>query len=218
MKLRLIGDIHGRQQEYLALARGADYSIQLGDMGFDYYHLRALDPKRHGFFGGNHENYRIIERCEHNIGDYGPAAGIPGLVPTFFVRGAWSIDKKYRTPGVSWFPEEEISGADGNRALAWYSQVKPELLLTHEAPFFLLPTLIPGGSFARSMGFAEPYIPTRTNQLLDRLYESHRPKLHVFGHYHRDFDQTIDGTRFVCLTADSSCRCTQKFLDLELGD
>ena len=56
MKVRIIGDVHGKYGEYLHLTDDAEYSIQLGDMGFSYNHMKELNPLNHTFFGGNHDN------------------------------------------------------------------------------------------------------------------------------------------------------------------
>jgi hypothetical protein len=34
------------------------------------------------------------------------------------------------------------------------------------------------------------------------MFELHQPKLWVFGHYHTDYDEVIQGTRFVCVNKD----------------
>ena len=45
--LRLIGDVHGKYDAYLDLIKEADYSIQLGDLGLDYFFLSQVDYKKH---------------------------------------------------------------------------------------------------------------------------------------------------------------------------
>jgi len=42
-KITFIGDVHGRIPEYLDLIKDCEYSIQLGDMGFDYSLLKNID-------------------------------------------------------------------------------------------------------------------------------------------------------------------------------
>lgn len=219
MILRLIGDVHGHDVTHREYAEDADYSIQLGDYGFDFDALSALDPAKHKLFGGNHDHYPLLRQSPYNLGDYGLLTHIPELLPkTFFVRGAWSIDRKYRVPGVNWWPEEELTSDEGDAALAAYIDAKPDILLSHESPYNLLPHMDLSLDFARDFGFDTNCIPTRTNQLIDKMIEAHRPKLHVFGHLHRDFAVVLDGTQYVCLTADPSLKKKQRYLDIILDE
>jgi hypothetical protein len=56
--LRIIGDCHGKYDQYLHLAKEATYSLCVGDVGFEYsYFQRLLDPEFGKFVGGNHDNY-----------------------------------------------------------------------------------------------------------------------------------------------------------------
>lgn len=216
MILRLVGDVHGTHRYYRKLVTmdAVDYTVQLGDYGFEYDSLAGLDPKKHRFFGGNHDNYDVIRESPHNLGDFGL---LPEFAePVFFVRGAWSIDRKYRTPGRDWWPEEELSEAEAEAAFAAYCAAKPEVLLSHEGPFKVLPLIGLNPAFARSMGFASSHIPTRTNKLLDRMLAAHRPRLHVFGHLHRNFDHVVDGVRTVCVTADPNLRGRRRFFDVHV--
>jgi predicted phosphodiesterase len=218
MKLRLIGDIHGQYDNHLELAGAADYSIQIGDYGFRYNWLYKLDVAKHRFFGGNHDNYDEITKSPYTLGDFGPVTHIPEMKDKmFFVRGAWSIDYRYRTKGIDWWSEEEMSQERCEEAIEAYADYKPDILLSHEGPFHLLPALCLNPAFAQSMGFSESLIKTRTNMMLDAMFTRHRPKLYVFGHYHKDFDFEMDGTRYVCITADRNMdRIKQRTFDIEL--
>jgi hypothetical protein len=60
--LRLFGDVHGYIRSYAEIAKQVPCSIQVGDMGFDYKKLSDLDPARHVFVGGNHDNYTLKQR------------------------------------------------------------------------------------------------------------------------------------------------------------
>ena len=56
------------------------------------------------------------------------------LNTAFFVRGGNSIDKKYRTPKFDWWPEEELSFAEGTKALELYESLKPEIVSYLDIP------------------------------------------------------------------------------------
>jgi hypothetical protein len=60
----IVGDVHGHYQEYLETIQLANYSLQLGDLGFNYEPLvksGKWDPNTHKFLPGNHDNYSIKE-------------------------------------------------------------------------------------------------------------------------------------------------------------
>jgi hypothetical protein len=106
MSLTVIGDVHQKYGGYVVKTEKAEHSLQLGDMGFDYRYLtQYIDPERHKFFGGNHENYDTLlnDPPKHCIGDYGMYTH--GGTPFFYIRGGYSIDLHYRILGQSWWAE-----------------------------------------------------------------------------------------------------------------
>lgn len=196
--LRLIGDIHGKRDEYLSLVQGADCSLQVGDLdlaGYDW--LSVLDADKHKFIGGNHDNYNLIDSSPHCLGDFG-IWSVPNFGEIFFVRGAWSIDQKRRTIGKDWWPDEELSYNRCLEAIDLYNQLKPKILVSHTCSAKIA-KLITDPQRAVNWGFYQATIQTRTEHMLDMMLEQHAPELHVFGHHHKHFDETIDGTRHVCL-------------------
>ena len=215
MKIRIIGDIHQEFKHYFRHIGPCDRSIQIGDLALNYKMLKDVDPDKHVFFGGNHDNYDVIKQIPNNIGDFGPS---PFSSKVFFIRGAWSIDQKCRKEGISWWREEELSDLEIANAYDMYKLFKPEIMLSHECPFSLLKHLKLDPNFARNYGYYAPdsCIKTRTNLLLDGCFQTHKPKLWLFGHYHRDFDMTIDGTRFRCLTGDGCNNAKNHYMDIEI--
>lgn len=191
--LKILGDVHGQMEPYIYMASQAEYSICLGDIGFasDYRQLSKLDPTKHRCIGGNHDDYHNL--TPHFLGDFGVYT-IPEFGDIFFVRGAFSIDVDYRTPGIDWFPEEELNRQQMEDCLKLYQEVKPDFVLTHDAPL----------SVISCMGL--PNLPNyfklgnqRTPRLLDMMFNSHEPRYHFFGHFHKDWSATIRGTEFRCL-------------------
>ena len=196
--IRIIGDIHQRYDIYSSFLN-VERSICLGDMGFDYtYLLENVDPIKHKFFGGNHDNYDKIN-IPHNLGDFGIVDNM------FFVRGAWSIDREYRyrtqTPDnkLIW-EEEELNDAQGMEALIIYQEFNGDIVLTHEAPLSIV-KYVTNPKFAKVFGY-EGVIKTRTNQLLNCFLEK-PPKLWLFGHYHIKFVKKIGPTMFCCVNMES---------------
>lgn len=190
----IISDVHGKYNKYLKIVREADYSLQLGDFGFEYDCLKEVDPNNHRLFFGNHDNYLID--VPHNIGDFGVHE--LGGVEFFFVRGGFSIDKKYRTPGLDWFPQEELNILEQKNCLEEYCKIKPDILISHECSFPIVPYVTTPG-FVRNFGFQEDPLRTNTNTLLEFMIREHPPKLHIFGHFHRSWNKKIGVTEYRCL-------------------
>lgn len=187
-QLRLIGDVHGHYEQYHRLLRKAHHTIQLGDFGFDYNTLSQVDARRHKVLGGNHDNYDDVGNWPHFLGNYG-VYNIPGFGCIFFIRGGFSTDQHRRTEGVSWWANEELSMAECYAAIAEYVKIKPTFVVSHECPLSIVPLVS-----------ASPHIiPSRTNQLLERMLKIHRPDQWVFGHFHKSWNKVIDGTLFTCL-------------------
>ena len=206
--LRVIGDLHGDTLTHENLMFDKDYSVQIGDLGV-YGHLRKYDASKHRAFFGNHDNYGI-DKCflPANIltNGFGPIYLDGKDYSIFYVRGAWSIDHKFRTPGLNWFPEEELSNIELASAYTEYKNYKPEIMLTHEAPNNIVKMLDLDPTFPAKMGYPNGVPENRTRIALQDMFDIHQPKYWIFGHYHTNFDEEINGTRFICLTADRSFR------------
>jgi hypothetical protein len=198
MVLRIIGDVHGKWGQYLSLIQGVDYSLQLGDLSLYYSFLkkRKVDPEKHVFFPGNHDNYDLLPK--HNLGDFGLAQreGWPSVYG-FFVRGAYSVDKEIQQSRGWWFPQEELNWEQCNQALDLYEHVKPRIMFTHDCPASLIRyvTTMPDFKFPTSS----------TQKLLEHMWQLHQPEQWFFGHHHRDWTAKANGTLFQCLNELSYC-------------
>jgi predicted phosphodiesterase len=188
MSVTVIGDVHGKYDQYVNMARKRDFTVQLGDLGFKYECLKNLDPERHKVVGGNHDNYEIIGDWPHYLGDYGMAS--LGGVDFFFYRGAYSIDRHYRTIGIDWWEEEQLKIEDFMKAREVYREAKPDVVITHDCPESIGLALLPPG--------AHVYQNT-TSWALQELFQIHQPKMWRFAHWHRSWSMTIGRTNFRCL-------------------
>lgn len=100
--------------------------------------------------------------------------------------GAVSIDRRSRTPGSSWWPEEAIADADVER-IEGTGQV--DVMLSHDSPW------PPPGSEL----YHDPRDPTLAGDLVDnqqrlRTIVSHwQPRLVVHGHWHHPYTALIKG-------------------------
>ncbi|MBW3596935.1 MAG: metallophosphoesterase [Planctomycetes bacterium] len=194
--LRFIGDVHGQIHRYVPLCRAAEHTVQVGDLGFRRHYaavIDQLDPARHRFIPGNHDDYGLLP--PHCLGDFGvhEAAG----VEMFFVRGALSIDKNFRTPQLDWWPEEELTQEQLDAAIREYERVKPQLVVTHDCPLSVSP-IVGDATVLRAFGFEEEPR-TRTQLALQAMLEIHPPARWIFGHYHRDTSFEHSGVYFTCL-------------------
>lgn len=214
MTLRVVGDVHGQidaddllvrnARPYLEIISEVADSIQVGDMGDreTYEQLTSkVDPSRHRFFPGNHDHYADLP--SHSLGDFGSIRH--GAVDLFFVRGAASTDKTKlvrlgRELGKTlWFEQEELTEDQMGLAEEQYLQTRPKIVLTHDAP-----TDIARFAWTNAKRLSPPnpevaFRPSRTSDFLSSLLERHRPRLWLFGHYHRDWKYRENDTLFLCL-------------------
>jgi Icc-related predicted phosphoesterase len=205
-KVRFIGDIHGKFMTYWNLLDGvyenvgggkaAKRSVQVGDYGLGFNSdtdARALGWAEancgHKFIRGNHDSPDVCKLTKNWIedGTYDADHGV------LYIGGAWSIDRHYRTPGVDWWFDEEVSYEKLQALTEQFSVLKPKIVVTHDAP-----TWVAYEMFLKQM--SNPYhVKTRTGEALQEMFDSWKPELHIFGHWHHTKVSNIDGTTFVCL-------------------
>lgn len=198
--MRFIGDIHGEYGTYFqTLQMTTGNSVQVGDFGIGFGPvpeniLHAQETGQHRFIRGNHDNPNTCPLYRGYITD--------GTIETFgntkvmYIGGAMSIDKDWRTPGVTWWHNEELSYADLMMLTDKYTNEKPDIMITHECPDGvvdeLLGSVIPG--FRRF-----PDSGSITRDAFQRMLELHKPKIWIFGHWHENIRYQIGPTLFVCL-------------------
>ena len=198
---RFVGDVHGYWNQYRNVVKDVENSIQVGDMGMGFTSHSEWAPDsalafekkfkegNHRFIRGNHDNPKEVAKCSKWINDgFLEITDLGNKI--MYIGGAWSIDWKYRTMGVDIWEDEELSLAYLTYLIEQYKLIKPDIMVTHTAPIG-----IPAGP----MGFRILGNGARTELALQEMLEYHRPKYWIFGHWHKDFDKTIDGTRFICL-------------------
>ena len=163
---------------------------QIGDYGIGFVENPIKDlyvAKNHRFIRGNHDDPQRSKGEINNIAD--------GHVETIennkvmFVGGASSIDRDFRIPGVSWWYDEELSHEELEEVIDLYFQQKPDVMVTHEVP----------NSVVFHFGLRILKDSARTREAFRLMFEIHKPKLWIFGHWHIKFDKVIDGTRFICV-------------------
>jgi hypothetical protein len=212
--IRVIGDVHGfideraavfgRNRHYLSLIKDVPYSVQLGDFGFIPFirkggHApitvvmeRGVDPEKHKVLLGNHDQYDF--KLPHYLGDFGKHS-IPlrdGSFDFFYMRGAFSIDFQHRICDLDWFPQEELTWEEGDKAFLSYQEMRPRTMFTHDCPTEIVYTM--------AKFYLGDFHASRTHQYLQAMFEEHKPELWVFGHHHHNWVKEWKGTTFMCLT------------------
>ena len=187
MKKILIGDVHGKIDEYKKIIKYADSlnleTIQLGDFGFKEHHeflLKNIDYNKHKVLFGNHDDYTYLNK-PHSLGNFFNAENYMAF------RGANSIDKLFRVENVSWWRNEELSYNEMQIAIEQYEIHKPKIMLSHDCPKSISKILFNIDDSSS------------TTNVLQIMFELYKPKIWVFAHHHKSKNVLIDGTRFICL-------------------
>lgn len=193
MALTLIGDVHAKWYllaKLLHLCNKEDVIIQVGDfgIGFGYNIDKDLLPKNFKFFPGNHDKKTECQEYSNYMG----AFGYDESIKAFFVGGAFSIDKYRRTEDVSWWSNEELNYTEAEQCLELYSNIKPDLVLSHDCPFVQRKLLLNHVSDESNRS-------SFTVKLLDEMLEIHQPKVWVHGHLHIQETNKIGNTLFIGL-------------------
>lgn len=180
-----IGDVHGHFNLYQLvldqIGEGAK-SIQVGDFGVGFKPVPELPPEAK-FIRGNHDAPDLCRQHPNYLGDFGVHEEI------FYAGGGYSIDAFARKEGVSWWRDEQLNYKQMAEATTLYADTKPEVVVTHQCPQSVED---------RIFDFPHRY-DNATSKWLDVLFELHKPKLWVFGHYHLSRNKKVNKTRFVCV-------------------
>ena len=239
------GDWHGNSYRaggviHSAGMRDIPVVLQLGDFGFwvpgantDRY-LDILDRLCGQWnvtllwVDGNHEDFDTLNALP--INDIGVRQIRENIIhlPRGFrwtwhgrrwmaLGGAHSVDKHMRTPGRSWWPQEYLSDADLERAIAGGPV---DMIAAHDCPDRVdIPGLAPDGFFpAAQIADAEAH-----RYLVGTVVDATSPGVLLHGHYHRRYNAVRElpsggQTAIIGLGDDSgSTRDNTLLLDLRPG-
>lgn len=204
--IRIVGDVHGKYEQYKAIVSHSEYSVQLGDFGFqrewNYLHYSSLSSDNHKVIAGNHDDYNIAPNTNHYLGDYGEYT-LNG-VKFFFVRGGISIDRVHRIvqssiDGVkTYWSQEELNLVEMMDCLRVYQETKPDIVLTHVPCSTFSKVMSPDDSILQRFRFHEGF--KENHQLLgDEMLKLHEPKLWISGHFHQSYCWKKGRTTFIGL-------------------
>jgi len=202
----ITGDVHGKFDKYFNLVKDHEYSICLGDFGFQdswkNLEYSNLSHYKHKILGGNHDDYNYVKNSLFSLGDYGEFE--LENKEFFFIRGGLSLDKTYREferikgNVKTYWVEEELNLDEMLGCMKEYIEVKPSIVFSHSAPSEITKMICLDPGFLVKYGFDENFS-DNTSRLLQNLFEIHQPLLWVFGHLHKSFNQVVNGTEFICL-------------------
>lgn len=219
-KTRFIGDVHGYKNELALVLNNIPDNVtsvvQVGDMGVgmgqsDYWHesledmLQAVNGR---FIRGNHDSPSQCKEMHTWIND--------GRIENdvMFIGGAWSIDYQWRTEGLDWWRDEELSTEQFYGLISVYDYVRPRVMVTHDCPLSVSNKLF----IERGKSFSGAQYKTRTGSALEEMFTIHKPALWIFGHWHCNTDEVIDGTRFICLNELSYADINLKTLEVDFSE
>jgi len=192
-----------------------DLVIICGDSGIcwnegihDRIRLKTYDsfPWTTAFVDGNHDNHEILSSLPVEIMNKGKIHRISDKVihlmrgqiykiegKTFFTfGGASSIDKNTRTPGVSWWEQEEPSWAECETGLSALADAgwKVDYIITHAAPEdFVRKAIGPvKNEMYRKFDLPKSFCTygSMTEKYLQCIWEQTEFRQWFFGHYHLD--------------------------------
>ena len=208
------------RNEYRKASGPPDIYLHVGDFGVwndpkiddNYLNLieeeLTLQDRELWFTDGNHENHPYLFSLPLDSRGLGKLTEHIYYIPRghhwkfgdkkfLALGGAGSIDFKWRTMGVDWFPEESITEEQYLKAI---SEGKVDFLLTHEAAEMPDEHHIP--MFTLSQAHQE-YL-KRTRDIILKVIEKTEPKIHVHGHHHYFYSKKILGTKVYGLDMDDS--------------
>lgn len=207
----VVGDVHGSWQQMEKAIRyahdsGLDTIFQVGDYGIWHNDKPFLNQQQHLleewgiqllFIDGNHENFpRLYDKKVLDDGTRYVRENIThvprgyrwewhGL--TFLgLGGAASIDKRFRRPGYSWWPEELITVED---ILTAQAGGPVDVMFTHDSPR-TAPNSVTDDYMGQLgaieyYGAAEVAYCTDHRDRLAEVTNVTTPRLLIHGHYHK---------------------------------
>lgn len=199
----IIGDVHGDIDGLFDLCEGLDGWIQVGDLGWGLTQQPIPEfPGNGKAIRGNHDDPEVAISHPSYLGDYGVTdEGI------FFVSGAKTPDFDiHRRMAIAaqenchpmWWEDEQLNYEQLCQMIALYEETKPDIVVTHDAPFFLYQALI-GAVKSLKPDIPGESEPNRTANAFNQMFNVHKPKYWYFGHWHMTWAMNVQGTWFRCV-------------------
>lgn len=210
----IAGDWHMNTRHALtaiskAAEAGAPTILHVGDFGysFDFRFLDAVSEQLAvfdmvlGFVDGNHEDHPFLERAARDWTVDGRTylrsniVHLPrgyrwqwGDVSFLALGGAHSVDKPWRTPGTSWWPEETITFEQANAAILGGPA---DVMICHDGPTGVTIPGIEGNPY--NFPEMELRAADQHRDLLRAVVDAVQPRHLWHGHYHVRYDALLHG-------------------------
>jgi hypothetical protein len=213
MRVAVAGDWHGHTWWAIKLiqaarADGVTQILQLGDFGVwpgptgkRYLDRLQKTCEEEGvevwFVDGNHEDFvQLLAKPKDELG-----RGIvrPNLLHLprghrwkwgdrswLALGGAASIDKAVRTEGKDWWPEEELTRAQADAAIA---SGPADVMVCHDYPAKVVHSF---GPRPKSWALEDVARSERHSQLIQEVVDAVRPGYFLHGHLHRLYQRQTD--------------------------
>lgn len=194
----VIGDLHGNvaRLKYLdsVVPAGVPF-LQVGDLGwYPPFYNQFVEWARQAsrvlyWIKGNHEFFadvphqasQPVEMADNLV--YAPGGSILELDNRRIgcLGGAASVDRKWRSPGRDWFPEENIARDEEERALAWPAI---DLMVSHVPPQHVINRHFSRANLVKEWGLDYGWCDPNA-MIVKRVWErAGSPPLYC-GHMHR---------------------------------
>jgi predicted phosphodiesterase len=204
--IRFIGDVHGKYKWYKNILKESPHpTVQVGDMGVGFVRYSPFSDREQylsnppydlmvehkaRFIRGNHDNPSVCKKHTQWI----PDGHVEGDM--MFVGGAVSIDRAYRTEGIDYWSDEELSWNELEEIRKKYIEYRPRIMVTHECPQTIAEEVCRQANRGVKL---DPQHSSRTRQTFAAMWAEHQPEYWIFGHWHHPIDLKLNGTNFICL-------------------
>lgn len=223
-----VGDWHGNlpwaklifQHAYKS---GADVIVHVGDFGMwvDCWsterYLQGVEQEAQEWgipllwVDGNHEDFS--RRHEFNSPDRPMTTHLGrGERWTWWGKrfmalgGAFSVDRFARSENVGWWAEEELSFEEIEYATR-HDGIPVDVVIAHDCPTGVFIPGIGADAATQTRGEWPDHMLHGALKHRDKVrdvWDALRPSLWINGHYHRRYEASFQGTRFVGLDRDTS--------------
>ena len=198
----VVGDVHGSwgALNNLINSKKPNIILQCGDFGF-WPSLHPIGPKdiknkdcKIFWCDGNHEDHWALGKLKNNevapnvfYMKRGSTLTLPDGRTVLFMGGAESVDRKWRTIGFDWFPDEIIKP----RELDFLPDTTVDIVISHTCPL----------SFDMdSFVITKDKLIDPSRHALSYVLHCYKPKLWYFGHFHKWGKGKFEGCEWTALS------------------
>lgn len=243
-RLAIAGDWHAnltwmRKAVGYAADRGAEVILHLGDYGYQFtpaFRRGAESILAQAgipllFVDGNHDDQRWLHRITLDSTGIRHVSDHVWHLPRGFrwewddirlmaLGGAHSVDRPWRVPGESWWPEESLTDEDVRYACA---SGRVDVLLIHDAPAGVVIPGVDDRSTPAPWSEAELLLANAHREKVRHVVQEVNPLQVWHGHYHVAYERVVEfvhgPTRVVGLAHDgTSLAANVRVMDLtDLG-